>query len=173
MATHAAALCEKISAEVQCFRAVRYTIARVTLLATCLRVLFLEHGPQPETMAAVTFRFARGGAAVAPVTTRTTKLLRTVDLKDLPVWMADECAREAVGLAARFIWRKTRRCQFQRFSNAGMTDFATIDDVVSAHTNLMAQDRIVVIGHLRLEAIDLCRPQTDELVFQIIVAFLP
>src|SRR5688572_17358236 len=161
MATHAAALCEKISPEVQCLSAVRYAVARVTLLATCLRVLFLEHGPEPETMAAVTFRFAGGGAAIAPVTTCTTKLLRTVDLKDFPVWMADECAREAIGLAAGLIGSQTRRRQFQRFSNAGVTDFATIDDIVSAHANLMAQDRIVVIGHLGLEAIDLCRPQTD------------
>jgi len=78
MTTHATALCEQVTAEVQRLRALRNAIARVTLLAAGFRVLFLEHGPQPETMPAVSFHFTRGGATVAPVTTGAAKLLGVV-----------------------------------------------------------------------------------------------
>ena len=78
MTTHTAALCKQIATEIQRLRSLRDAIASVTLLATGLRVLFLKHGPQPETVTPVSFYIARGRAAVAPVTTRTTKLFRIV-----------------------------------------------------------------------------------------------
>src|SRR5262245_43367543 len=98
MATHAAALHEQVASEIQRLRSLRDSILRVTLLAAGFRVLFLKHGPEPETMAAMSFDFAGRRAAVAPVTTRTTKLLGIVKLQDLAIRMAYECAREVVGL---------------------------------------------------------------------------
>src|SRR6185369_17803702 len=76
--TLAAALREKIAAEIQRLRALRDAIARVTLLAAGLRVLFFKHGPEPEAVTSVPLNFARGCASIAPVTTGTTKLLGIV-----------------------------------------------------------------------------------------------
>ena len=101
MTTHATALLKKVAAKVQCSGALRHAIARVTLLAARFGVLLLKHRPQPETMASVTFDLARSCTPVAPVTTGTTKLLRVVDLQDLPVWMADKRTRQTVRL---FTW---------------------------------------------------------------------
>ena len=103
MAAHAAALCKEIATEIQRLCSLRDTIASVTLLAAGLSVLFLKHGPEPETMTAVTFYIARRSAAVAPVTTRTTKLLRIVYLKDFSVRMADKRARR---IASSFVHSK-------------------------------------------------------------------
>ncbi len=86
MATHAAAFREQVASEIERVSALRHTIARVTLLAAGLSVLFLEHGPQPEAMTSVTFRVAGGGAAVTPVTTRAAKFFRIVNLEEFRDW---------------------------------------------------------------------------------------
>src|SRR5690349_4441589 len=156
MTTHTAALHESIASEIQRDGAVSHAILGVALLATRLRVFFLEHGPQPETILPMAFQLTRSRAAVAPVTTRTAKLLRIVDCENLFVRMADERARQAVGFAAWLVRRETRRRQLQRLANAGMTNLATVDDVVSVHADLMAEDRVVILGHLRFQTVD-CR----------------
>src|SRR5262245_11158756 len=149
MTTHTAALHEQIATKVQRLRALSDAIFRVTLLAASFRVLFLEHRPEPEFILAVSFEFARSRAAVAPVATRTTKLLDIMKLQDLAVGMTDECARESIRLAAGTT--QTRRGYLERLANTGMTNLATVDDVVLIDADLMTQDRVVVIRHLGLE----------------------
>src|SRR5215212_4001635 len=101
MTAHAAALREEIATEIQGLRTLRDAIARVTLLAAGFRVLFLEHGPQPETMTAVSLHVACGGATVAPVTTRATKLFGIVKLKNFSVRVTHERARQRVFISLR------------------------------------------------------------------------
>ena len=155
---------EKIAAEIQRRRAIGHAIARVALLATGLSVLFLKHGPEPEAMTSVTFLFARSRAAVAPVTTRATKFFGIVNREDLAFRMAHERARQTVGRAAGFIRRETGGRKLERLADARVTDFAAIDDVVSVDTDLMAEDRVIVIGHLGLQAFDSRWSKTDQMV---------
>ncbi len=82
-------------------------------------------------MPAVTFHFAGRRAAIAPVTTRTAKLIGIVNLQQFSVWMTDKRARKLnrasslVHLApdlTRLIFRGSRM--------PSVADFAAIDDVV-------------------------------------------
>src|SRR4030095_3376866 len=113
----------------------------------------------PETMTPMSFDFARGRTPVAPVTTRTTKLFRIMKLKDFSVWMAYKRARERIFFSV--CSDEARGRDVDRFANARVTHLTTIDDVVSIDTDLMAKDRIIVAGHLRLQAFDLGWPKTD------------
>src|ERR1044072_1482604 len=105
MTTHPAALHKQVATEIQSRGTVSNAILRVTLLATSLRVLFLEHGPEPKTVLLMAFDLARRCTPVAPVKTRTAKLLRIVNPQDLSIRMADERARQCVRFAARFVRR--------------------------------------------------------------------
>ncbi len=140
MATHAATLGEEVAAEVQRFRALRYAIARMTLLATGFRVLFLKHGPQPETVTAMPLGVVRGSATVTPVTTRAAKLFRTMNLEHFAVRVADKSPGHLVRLFAWSIGRHVGCLDIERLADSGMTNFAAIDDVVSADANLMSEN---------------------------------
>src|SRR6185503_8289754 len=133
MAAHAAAFGEKIAAEVERVGALRNTITRVTLLAPGLDVLFFKHRPKPETMTPVALDVAGGGAAVAPVTTRAAKLLRIVNAQHFAIGMADKRARQIVRRFSWSIGSEIGRSHVDGLANAGMTDLATIDDVVGAN----------------------------------------
>ena len=155
MTTHAAAFREQVAPKVQHFCALGHTIARVTLLASGLSVLFLKHGPQPEAMAAVSLRDVSGRAAITPVTTRTTELLRTVNLKDLAVRMADKSTRPTVRLFTWSIRRHVRGLYIEWLSYSGVAHLAAVDNVVSSDADLVTKDRIVVTRDLVLYAFDL------------------
>src|SRR3569832_1217998 len=119
MTTHAAALCEEIAPEIQRLRSLRDAIARVTLLTTRLSVLFLKHGPQPKMIPAVSFFFSSRRATVAPVTTRTTKLLGIMKLKNLFVGMTHKRTRERVFLSVRVLHARLR--DLQRLADTRVT----------------------------------------------------
>src|ERR1051326_407832 len=168
MTTHATALHEQIASEIQCLRSLRDAIFRVTLLAAGFRILFLEHRPEPETMAAVSLDLAGRRATVAPVTTRTTKLLGIVKLQNFPIGVTHKRARKIVRLTTRT--HKTGGRQIEWLANTRVTDFTTIDDVVGVNTDLMAEDRIIVIGHLGLQTFNLRGTKTDQVILQILVS---
>ena len=123
-------------------------------------------------MTPVPFDLARRRASIAPVTTGTTKLLRVVELQDLFIWMTDKRLGQTVRLFTWPIGSKTRRRQIDRLADACVANFATVDDVVSIDTDLMAQDRVVVIRRLGLQALNCCRPKPDQMVLEIIVTLL-
>ena len=172
MTAHAAALVEKISTEIQRVSALRHAIFRMTLLAAGFGVLFLKQRPEPVLVTAMTLHFAGRRAAVAPMTTGTTKALRIVNLQQFFIRMTHKRPRQAVRLLAWTIRRQVRRLQIQRLTNTDMTNFTTIDDVSCINTDLMAQNRVVEIVHLPDQTIDLSRSQTDDVVLQIIVSLL-
>ena len=140
MATHATTFGEQVASEIQHFGALSYAIARMTLLATGFSVLFLKHGPQPEAVTAVSLGVVGCGAAVTPVTTRAAKFLRIMNLEDFAVWMADKSPGKAVRFFAWSIRRQIRGLYIERLSDSCVTDFAAIDDVVGADTDLMTED---------------------------------
>src|ERR1700752_1131062 len=160
MAAHAAALCKQVATEIQRFRSLRDTIARVTLLATGLCVFFFEHGPEPETMTSVTLYFACRCTTVAPVTTGTTKFFWIVYLKNLFIRVTDKGARPGIRLSIWSTRSHTRRSSIERVAYGGGTDFTTIADVVSIHPHLMAADPVPITGHLRLQTFDARRTKT-------------
>src|SRR4029079_13404592 len=82
MTAHATALVEEVAPKVQRVGALRHAIFCVTLLAAGLGVFFFKHRPQPKLVPPVAFDFARGSAAVSPVTAGTTKLIRRVNLQN-------------------------------------------------------------------------------------------
>ena len=46
----------------------------------------------------------------------------------------------------------------------GVTHLTTIDDVVSVNTDLMAEDRVIIAGHLGLQAFDGGWTKTDQVI---------
>ena len=92
MATHAAALIEKIAPEIQRIGALCHAVFGVTLLAACFGIFFFKHRPEPKFILAVRLQIAGRRATVAPVTTRATKAIRVVNLQQFLVWVTDEGA---------------------------------------------------------------------------------
>src|SRR5947207_1497309 len=82
VATHATALVEKVAAKVERVGSLRNSIFSVTLLAAGLRILFLKHRPEPELVTAVALHITGRRAAITPVTTRTAKPIRRMNLQD-------------------------------------------------------------------------------------------
>ena len=131
-------------------RSLSNTIASVTLLTAGFSVLFFEHGPQPEAMASMSLCVAGGGAAITPVAARAAKLFGIMNLKNFAVRMADEGPCEGVGLFARPIRSEVGGFYLERLSDSGVTHLASVNNVVSADANLMAENRIVVVRGLVL-----------------------
>ena len=154
MTTHAAALRKQIASEIKHLGSLGYAIASVTLLAPGFGVLFLEHGPQPEAMATMSLGDRGGGAAITPVTTCTTKFFRIVSLKDFAVRMADKRTGPTVRRFAWSIGRHVGSLDSERLPDSSVAYFAAIDDLVSSDTDLMTEDRIVVVGDFVLQAFD-------------------
>src|SRR6185369_12304347 len=86
------------------------------------------------------------------------------------VRMADKRARHRVFFAVRRLHARGRELEW--LANAGVTDFTAVDDVGSVDTDLMAEDRVIVVGHLGLQAFDGDWAKTDKMVLQIVVTFL-
>ena len=84
--------------------------------------------------------------------------------------MADKRTRHHVFIAMRVL--HARGFYIQRLTNACVTDFAAVDDVVSVDADLVAEDRIIVISHLGLQTRDRHWPKTDQMILQIVVTFL-
>src|SRR5829696_8259138 len=105
MATHATTLGKQVTSKIQSFGALSHAIARMTLLASSLSVLFLEHRPQPETVTPVSLRIVGCGAAITPVTTRATKFFRIMDLQNFAIRMADKSPCHGIGFFARAVRR--------------------------------------------------------------------
>ena len=81
-------------------------------------------------MPAMTLNVAGCGATITPVTTGTTKLFRIVNLQEFAIWMADKCTGETIRFFPWSIGRQICRGYIERFANADVTNFASIDDVV-------------------------------------------
>src|SRR5437868_2217493 len=96
MATDATAHVEKISAEIDCFRAGRYPIFGVALLTASLQIALFKQRPHPMLVVAVRFEVAGRRPPVAPVTTGTTKFVGIVNLQQVPIRMTDKRPRQCV-----------------------------------------------------------------------------
>src|SRR5271166_1065764 len=102
MATHAAALAEKIFSIVDGLElhisADQNHVGPMAILATCLRIFFGEQGPKPVFVISVRLLYAGGGAAVALMTRRAAEFFRIVNAQQLGLGMA----RKSVGILIRF-----------------------------------------------------------------------
>src|SRR6185503_1245138 len=147
MTTHATALREKIPAEVQRLSSLSHPVFRVTLLASGFGVLLLKHRPEPELVPAVTLYLARRRTAITPVATRATKPIGRVDLQDFFIGMTYERARKTIRFLARTIGRQIFGTKVERFANAGMTNFATVDDIKLINADLVWKNGVVKLIH--------------------------
>src|SRR5688500_1722112 len=123
-------------------------------------------------MTPVALSVARSGAAITPMTTSAAKLLRVVNSQHLAIGMADKRTRQTVG---RFTW--SIGCEVcgnhvYRFANAGVTYFATIDDLVCADADLVTENRIIIVGSFRFQPVDRARRCADKIIAKIVVALL-
>jgi hypothetical protein len=140
MATHATALRKQVSPKIQGVSSLRNSILGVTLLTSGFGVFLLEHGPEPELVLAMSFYFAGGCASVSPVTTRTPELFGFVNRQYFFIWVAYEGTRPGIRRLPWSIGGHVFWSNVERFSNAGVTNFTPVHDIVFIDTDLMAQD---------------------------------
>ena len=146
--THAATLREKIAPEVQRLSSLCHSIFGMTLLTSGFGVFLLKHWPEPELVPPVTLYFTRRRAAITPVAACATKPFGGVNLQDFFVGVTHERARKTIRLLARPIRRQIFGSQVERFANAGVANFAAVDDVKLIDADLMRKNGVVKLLHL-------------------------
>ena len=95
-----------------------------------------------------------------------------MNAKHFAIGMADKRTRQRVRRCAWSIRSKIGRRHVHRFADAGVTDLAPIDDLVLANADLMAEDRVVLIGEIGFKTVDLRRRLADEMISKMVVALL-
>src|SRR5262245_55675491 len=161
VAAHAASTTENFLACIEHGCLVEHQIRTMTLVTTCLHILFAKHRPQPMFVQPVSLLDTRRGGAVPVMARRASETLRIMNLEQYLRGMAGKSALAShVGL-----------CDRQVLAYSKVARLTSVHQIHRLHMDLF--DRYVKRAHLVLKAFNLSLRQACHPLLHDTVEFRP